>query len=365
MISLDTDKKPFYSVPSVSKAHLMLCYRNFQAKNPAYSHVGLGVNCIHTAKVLREQQVRVDVSPVWDYNDVIKVITSNPTITHLVIEAPFLPNGQMAQIVNKYNNIEFACRAHSEIAFLQVEAGAISIIRDYIRLQDQSLNFKMSVNSDVLGISLGQVYNNNSLYLPNLYYTDIVRQKVWSPPGKLVKIGSFGAIRLMKNHTTAAMGALQLAAVYGKDLQFYLSVAREEQGIGVLQAIRNMFASVPFATLVEVPWSDWSDFRNIIASLDLHMQLSMSETFNITCADAACGGVPTVSSDAISWVPSDWHADIDDSSDVQKVGWKLLNDPHAAQRGIESLKSWNRMSLGKWLQWLSGDAKTMTSYFLR
>src|SRR5271166_5266025 len=134
MISQNTDLKPHYSLPSPQKAHLVLCYRNFQAQDPAYSHVGLGVNALLTAKVLRSAGIRVDVKPVWTYKDVISVLTKNPTITHLIVEAPFLPNNQLQQIVNQFHEVEFACRTHSQLGFLQCEAGAIALIRDYIRL---------------------------------------------------------------------------------------------------------------------------------------------------------------------------------------------------------------------------------------
>jgi hypothetical protein len=365
MISINTDLKPHYSVPSVPKAHVAICYRNFQAKSSSYSHVGLGINSIHTGKVLRAAHVRTDVFPVWEYPDIVNVLRSNPTITHMVIEAPFVSLTNMTRLVNSNSNVEFTCRTHSQIAFLQVEAGAIQLIRDYIRLQAGSLNFKVSVNSDRLGTFLNQVYNADVLYIPNLYYTDITQQRVWHAPSKLLKIGSYGAVRLMKNHITAAAAALMIAVEHKKDLQFYLSVNRVENGTGVIQSIVNMFNSVPYANLIQTPWTDWPDFRNIIANLDLHMQLSMSETFNITTADAACAGIPTCSSEALDWVPQSWVCDIDNASEVAQKGWHLLNDQQAGKRGLASLQDFNKMSLSKWLQWLSGDAKTMTDYFLK
>jgi hypothetical protein len=355
---------PHYTAPAVSNSHLILCYRNFQSKSSTYSHVGLGVNAINTGKVLRANQVRCDVFPVWTVTDIANVITSNPTVTHLVIEAPFVGNGEITGLVNKYTNIHFACRCHSQLAFLQCEAGAIQLIRDYITLQGSSLNFDLAVNSDRFGHFVEQVYGPRALYLPNLYYLDPVQMRVWSPPGQNLNIGSFGAIRLLKNHITAAGAALMIASTHKSQLKFYLSISREENGRGVLNAIRNLFANVPFAQLIEVPWTNWPNFKQIIGNLDLHMQLSMTETFNITCADAVASGVPTVASEALDWVPQRWVADIDNVANVARVGWQLLTDPHAPQDGLASLQQFNTQSLTKWIGWLNGNPVSMPSYHL-
>jgi hypothetical protein len=362
--------RPHYTQPSVQNAHLILCYRNFKHHHHHHhhhSHVGLGINCLHTAKVLRANKVRVDVHPVWTADDINTIINQNPTITHVLVEAPFIGSKEFIILANQHTNINFSCRTHSQLAFLAVEPGAINLIRDYIRNQDQSLNFRISVNSDRIGTVLEQIHGSPILLLPNLYYLDQVQARSWHAPSKLLKIGSFGAIRLMKNHVTAAGAALMIASIYKKDLEFYISVNRQENtGSGsVINSIRNLFNRIPYAKLIEIPWSDWSDFRHIIGNLDLHIQTSMSETFNITTADAVSMGIPTVSSAALAWVPKRWIADIDDANDIARVGWQLLNEAHAAFDGMAHLRSFNQQSLSLWLQWLNGDHKTMPNYHLQ
>lgn len=346
-----------------SESHIILCYNDFQTKG--FSHRGLGINCLNTAKCLRAAKIQCNVHAINTATDISKILAADPTITHVVIEAAFISADNMGVLVYANPNVEFTCRIHSQVAFLTVEAGAIMLIRQYIQLQDSTLNFKLAVNSDRLGTFLEQSYAGEVLFLPNLYWLTNQQNRVWHSPAKTLSIASFGAIRIQKNHIAAASASLMIAAIHKKHLNFYISVSRVEHGKGVVQSIENLFSGVSYATLIQVPWSNWSDFLRIIGNMDLHMQLSTTETFNITTADAANSLVPTVSSSALDWVPRSWIADPDNPSDIARVGWHLLNDPHAGHDGLVALKRYNAMSLGKWMMWLDGQAAdTMTDYHL-
>lgn len=335
---------------------VLIAYRNLRAANPRLSHVGLGINAIHTCKCLRAAGIPCDVVGVADATHLSAQVAARPATTHVVIEAPFLPDADLLSLCNRYSRVEFCCRVHSQVGFLQVEAGAVRLMRDYLRLQDHLPNFRLSANAGRLSAFLDQVYRTRSLLLPNLYDAVHGGRSIHRPPTSVVRIGSFGAIRLMKGHMTAAAAALALAAMHRLGLEFHLSVNREEHGRGVLEAIRALFADVPVAKLIEVPWSSWSDFRRTIASMDLHLQLSASETFNLTVADAVAGGVPSVVSEAIDWVPAAWVSPLDDAEAVARKGWSLLNDPHAADDGRRALDAYNHGSLARWKAWLGVPA---------
>jgi len=360
---MNSDRKPHYTDPSPPNSHIIICYRDPAARYSTYSPVGLGINAHMSAKVLRNCGIRVDVCAVSGSDHIASILRSKPTATHVIIEAAFISVENVGVLTRQFGNTEFSCRIHSQVAFLQCEPQAISMIRDYVRLQDHTLNFRLSVNSDRIGTFLEQVYGSSILLLPNLYFIDNPQIRTFREPASLLRVGSFGALRLMKNHATGVSAALMMASVHRRDLEFYLSVGREEGGgNSILAAVRNLFTGVPFGKLREIPWSNWSDFRHIIANLDLHMQLSVSETYNITTADACAQGVPTVCSGALDWTPASWHADIDDVSDIARVGWALLTDPYACARGLAGLTNYNKMSLSKWMDWLSayhGAVKTM------
>ena len=60
------------------------------------------------------------------------------------------------------------------------------------------------------------------------------------------------------------------------------------------------------------------------------LQPSFTESFNVVTADGIAEGVPTVTSEAIDWVPSTWQADPDDAGDVACVAEYLLKSPKAS-----------------------------------
>lgn len=51
----------YYLHHNTELAHVAIFYRNFAKVDSKFSHVGLGVNGLHTAKVLRKHKVRTDL----------------------------------------------------------------------------------------------------------------------------------------------------------------------------------------------------------------------------------------------------------------------------------------------------------------
>ena len=338
-----------------SKVHLAVFYRNFQAKNSvSYKHVGLGVNAMHTARVLKEHGIDVGVYGIWDGHDIRRQLNKLPQTTHAVIEAPFIGGADMRILIKQFPGVQFVCRTHSQISFLQVEAGAIRMLREYITLQDAELNFRVATNSDRLTDFVNMAWKGKSLYLPNLYGID--RGDVHCRPKhrQTLRISSFGAIRLLKNHTGAAAAALLIAKGLQRDLEFYINSEREEHGKGVKDALTNMFRDLTWAKIVEVPWQDWPEFRHTVASMDLCLQPSFTETFCLVLADAASQGVPCVGSPAISWLPTTLQPNPDDVEEIARVGIKALKDPEGhGRRAFKALDRHVVHATKLWKEFLS------------
>lgn len=322
---------------------------------PNFCHVGLGVNALHTLRVLRANKVRTDIKGISQPGDLEKAITDH-NYTHVLIEAPWIPIAQLNQLTQKFPHIHFIVRAHSQIGFLVVEPGAISLIRSCLELQDSVPNFTFSTNSNQLKNWLEITYGVHTLYLPNLYSNErphVKKDRIHTH--KVLKISSFGALRLLKNHTTAAAAAQMIARQRDCDLQFHISVNREEHGKSVLDALRNMFRGVHGMTLVENPWASWSQFIQLIAQMDLSFQVSHTETFNIVTADAISVGTPCVVSPAVDWVPKHWQAEGDDLDSMIRAGNYLLGNDHVAIHGQEALDKYMREGVHLWLKYLTGQ----------
>ncbi|HEU4407055.1 MAG TPA: hypothetical protein VFS43_17435 [Polyangiaceae bacterium] len=342
--------------------HVLLFYRNrFAAPANALApapqcHIGLGVNALHTTRVLRRLGVPTYPYGVWTVGDLRARLREHPEATHAVLEAPWVPLDETEALLAAYPHVHFVVRCHSQIGFLQVEAGAITLLRSLLLLQESVLNLSVAGNSPRFTRFVERAYGGRCAYLPNLY--DAERPAAPGRPplrgeGRSLRIGSFGAMRLLKNHTTSAAAALLAARALGRELAFWVSVdGNDDGGMSVVYALRAMFAGLPWATLVEQPWQDWPAFRRTVGHMDLCLQLSHTETFNLTTADAVAEGVPCVVSPAIEWAPDAWKVDSDRPEDAARVALGLLASDEAPAEGKGALERFVRRAGLHWLAFL-------------
>lgn len=352
-----------YKNPGRGNAHVEIFYRNakygecgeYGEKTYTRSHVGLGVNARLSTKVLRRAGIECDAFEVTGVEQLREQLTKNPP-THAILEAVWFTVSQMQEFLSDFPATHFIVRLHSKVGFLAVEPKSLATFRDLMLLAEGSLNLTVAANSHQLRHFFKRVYTGHCMYLPNLYDIERVHQKRdTNHHHRKLRIGSFGALRLLKNHSTAASAALVIAERRRCDLEFFVSVHREEHGSGVLGMLHSLFDGVAWAKLVEHPWEDWPLFRRTVAHMDLCMQVSFTETFNICCADAVAEGVPVVTSDAIEWVPKFWHADSDSVEDIARVGMALLSDPESVEPGREALVRYCDESLDTWLTYLDSN----------
>ncbi|HEU4405701.1 MAG TPA: hypothetical protein VFS43_10455 [Polyangiaceae bacterium] len=192
--------------------------------------------------------------------------------------------------------------------------------------------------------------------MPNLYDAERGPAPGRSPlrgEGRPPRVGSFGAMRLLKSHTTSAAAALLAARALGRELAFWVSVdGNDDGGMSVVDALRAMFAGLPWATLVEQPWQDWPAFRRTVSHMDLCLQLSHTETFDLTTADAVAEGVPCVVSPAIEWAPNAWKVDSDRPEDAARVALQRLASDEAPVEGKGALERSGRRAGLDWFAFL-------------
>jgi hypothetical protein len=356
-----------YHDPDKKRAHVIVFYRDFKDYDDygdygyegyGRCHRGLGINALMTVKCLRKAGICADLSAVMHLEDVKKELTKhNPT--HAVIQALWISAEDQAELCQAFPNTHFIVRCHSQIGFLQVEPNAIKILRDLLFMQELQLNLSVSANTHRLREFLEQTYKSRVVYLPNLYDVERVRRKRdESHDHRVLRVSSFGAHRLLKNHTTAAAAALMMAERRGSDLEFYVNAGREEnlpKKSSVISSLKAMFDRLSWAKLIESPWAEWSQFRATVAHMDLCMQVSFTETFNIVTADAVAEGVPSVVSSAIEWTPERWHAEVDNAADIARVGSSLLWDTHAAEEGLHALERYLKCGIKHWLEYLDSN----------
>ena len=72
----------------------------------------------------------------------------------------------------------------------------------------------------------------------------------------------------------------------------------------------------PDFELVEHPWHDKENFLNLCSKMDIGLQVSFSETFNIVGCDIISQGVPLIGSSEIPWSCQKYNASTIDSEDI-------------------------------------------------
>jgi glycosyltransferase involved in cell wall biosynthesis len=125
-----------------------------------------------------------------------------------------------------------------------------------------------------------------------------------------VNIACFGAVRPLKNQLAQALAALSFGDAIGRKVRFHINGTRVEgNGDPILRNIRSLFAVAVGADLIEHGWLAHREFLELMRGMDLSLQASFSETFNIVCADAMACSVPVVASQEVPWVGEYAHAD--------------------------------------------------------
>lgn len=341
------------------KLNVMVIYKNYRHYH-GISHIGLGVSALNNAKTLNEMGIRTQVFPIENANHIEAVIAKQAVPpTHVIIQAIWVPPNVMGSLIGAFPDTQFAAVCHSNVGFLQAEPNAINMFKEYIQLERESVNFHSAGNCLRFCQSIENSFTEPCTYLPNMYWLHHKHgepKRIWRDIGGTIKIGIFGASRVYKNILSGAMAAIEVSSNMGAPTELYINCGRDDGGAqksnSVRQAVKNLCAGLPNITVKEVNWASWTQFLRVVGSMNILMQPSYSESFNIVTADGCAEGIPSVVSDAIQWAPKSWVADVDDASDIARVGCGILNDPMAATTGFNALKRHNASSKEAWLQYL-------------
>jgi hypothetical protein len=230
---------------------------------------------------------------VTDNNNIDKeVFDYKPTV--VIIEALWVVPEKFDILKKLHPHVRWVVRIHSEVPFLALEGLAIEWIKGYL-----SRGVTVAFNSLESSNDFAQP---GVTYLPNIY--PFVRNTVKLNQNKILRIGCFGAIRPMKNQLLQAMAAIRFADRVGMQMFFHMNTGRIEgwESINILTNIRALFAGSGQYKLVEHDWLKHEMFLELLGTMDIGMQVSMSESFNIVTADMVNVGIPVVVSEAIKWV---------------------------------------------------------------
>ena len=249
--------------------------------------------------MLNKNGIESHLVEVKDNNAIDREVTKYKP-THVVIEALWVIPSKFEVLTKLHPNVEWIIRVHSDIPFLANEGVSVEWIYEYMKFP----TVKVSANLKKTNYELSELIGKDLVYLPNYYPVGFFNVTQPRPnEKKVLNVGCFGAVRPLKNQLIQAIAAIKYADLYDKKLKFHINVARVEgRGEPVLKNIRSLFENNPKHTLIEHQWLTHDEFIDVVQRMDLGMQVSFSETFNIVSADFVNNNIPVVVSDEVYWV---------------------------------------------------------------
>ena len=293
---------------------------------------------------------------VTDNNDIDREVTAYKP-THAVIEAFWVVPEKFDVLKRIHPNVSWIVRNHSKTEFLANEGMAFGWVIGYLARDIYVACNSEEETRDLQAIARSAGYSQDLvIYLPN-YYPYVVETRYADKPlvyKSEANIGCFGAIRPLKNHMVQAVAAIDFADRMKVKLNFHINGTRiEGKADAILKNLRQLFEGLPRHTLVEHPWMEHDDFLDLLSTMDISLQASFSETFNIVMADSVKANVPSICSPQISWMPWLSKANPNDAGSITRKMCTIWYEGYIARRIRQCLQRWtlhwfNRKTARAW-----------------
>ena len=239
---------------------------------------------------------------VTDNNDIDREVTKYKP-THVIIEALWVVPTKFAVLQDLHPTVKWIVRLHSELPFIANEGIALDWVGEYLKYRNVSVAVNSPRMLDEIGMfeslsnSRNVVDDSKVSFLPNYYPTEMKSKQLNIKEDKVINISCFGAVRPLKNHLNQAFAAIKFAEKYGLKLNFHINSSRiEMKGQPVVHNLMSLFEHIydKGHKLINHEWYDREGFLKVCADIDIGMQASISETFNIVGADHVSQGTPII-----------------------------------------------------------------------
>ena len=273
---------------------LFLCKKNETYGFQIYSKKSSGLynSTQFIVESLKSKGIDAKIEEVVDGNSIDReVYWFKPD--KVIIEALWVTPDKMRELKRLHPTVKWYVHLHSNIPFLAIEGIAIEWLKEYD--QQQIVTIANSKNS----IQALKYILQSIIYLPNIYLSKPMEKLSYR--SDCLFVACFVAIRPMKNQLIQAMAAIEFSHYVGKKLKFHVNSSRvETNGDPVLKNLRALLGH----DLIEHRWYQPDALMERLNWMDLGMQVSLSETFNVVTADYVTAGIPVVVSKEIPWVES-------------------------------------------------------------
>lgn len=292
---------------------------------------------------------------VVDNNCIDREVTNfDPDV--VILEAIWVTPEKVRELahLHRHRHRRWIVRNHSELPFLAMEGISLQWLLEYSSIKHTYVSNNSLVANDEIALLI-QLHKgidpSRVLYLPNYFPThnDIGLR---TPHHKNhLDISCFGAIRPLKNTLEQAVAAIMYAKSVNRPLRFHINATRiEGKAEPILKSLKAIFNGLEHYQLIEHSWLDRKDFLKLCKTMDVGLQVSFSETFNIVSADHVIEGVPCVTSDEVPWMPKRYHALPVSAEDIAKKISIAINDGPRQQ--LRALQKYAETSKHIWFETL-------------
>lgn len=314
---------------------LFIIKRREDYNQELHSKHGLETGLYNSARfvynMLQNNNIDSKMAVVIDNNDIDKEINLYKP-DYVIIEALWVVPTKFAVLIRLHPNVKWIIRLHSEMPFMAQEGIAMDWILEYSNFKNIIIAAnapRMLRDVEVIMKAKGTYRGDNLIYLPNYYKSEQRKKPIVRT--RSLNFSCFGAIRPLKNHLIQAIAAIEFANKIHKPLNFHINADRYEgNGLPVFHNLKDLFQQLDpdRFNLVLHPWTSHSKFIDLCHSMDLGLQVSFSETFNIVAADHLSMGVPVVGSVEIPFIDKDYTADPTSVHDIYEKIFKSYLNPN-------------------------------------
>jgi hypothetical protein len=276
----------------------------------------------------------------------------------VIIEALWVVPSKFPVLIALHPTVTWIVRIHSEAAFLAQEGIAI----DWISKYPTYPNVYVAANSHEAFEQVSTFYTAKALPLPSqllllpTYYPAPDRphhHPHWHSATGIINVACMGAIRPLKNTLIQAIAAIRFADDLGIKLRFHINITRLESGGNApYRSVVELFAGTRHE-LVQHDWMDHPEFLHFLRHIDVSLQVSFSETFDIVMADSVATGIPSVGSHAIRWLSSWSQPSTISIKSIRDTMALVLNNTFLKWRNLGGLQIDAEESREQWLTTLS------------
>lgn len=332
---------------------LFICKTRSGFYGPSF---GLINSCRFVSNALKHHGIESKVISVNDNSSIDKEVHDYKP-THVFIEALWVVPSKFEELIPLHPKVEWYVRVHSKIPFIANEGMAMDWLRQYQELSKAYPTLHISANSIDVVESFAICYNTVMGYFPNVYQPPkyhFGESEQSKHDNNVINIGCFGAVRPMKNHLNQALAAIAFGNEMGLKVHFHINSDRcETGGDPVLKNLVYAFKNTNHK-LVYHEWMEHEAFIQLVRQMDLGMQVSLSETFNIVAADFVWNNIPIVGSDEIDWLDRKYKANPHDiESIIDKLRFAYKGKSHNIHKiNKELLEKYNKKAIKIWLDTL-------------